>query len=221
MYLIKNIVRSTGEKNYSYYRLAESYREGGVSKRRILGNLGSLTSKAEQNLRVALQATREGKAVIIAADTPGLCDAAKVQANLRYLDIAVLLEIWRFWGLDGVYRELIEDGEDLVIKIRPIYHYTDPKVQAHVTICMLSLLLQRTLERLLRMANIALSSKACLETLGTCHLNLMKPLPGGHHLYSVTEATTTQREILNALDIAQLVDDKAVSRKITPRFVPT
>lgn len=107
------------------------------------------------------------------------------------------------------------------IKLRPVYHYTNPKVQAHVTICMLALLLQRTLEHRLRDANMALTTPACMEILQTCHLNQMKPLPGGHCLYSVTEATTAQGEILKALKLSHLVNDRDVARTVTARVMPT
>ncbi len=108
-----------------------------------------------------------------------------------------------------------------VVKLRPLYHKTDPKVEAHVTICMLALLLLRTLEHKLRNANVALTAPACREILKTCHLNQMKPLPGGRPLYSVTEASTAQREVLDALELGRLVDDEAVARGLTPRFVST
>ena len=97
------------------------------------------------------------------------------------------------------------------IKLRPLYHYTDPKVQAHVTICMLSLLLQRILERSLRSKKVCLSAAAALEILGTCHLNQLRTRGSRNSLYSVTEATTAQQELLKALDLTPLVDDAAVS----------
>ena len=98
-----------------------------------------------------------------------------------------------------------------VIKLRPIFSHTDPKVQAHVTICMLSLLLNRILEERLKQSNMALTAPACLELLATCHLNRMKDRPAGRGVYSVTEATKAQRELLRALDLGHLVDDRAVA----------
>jgi transposase len=102
-----------------------------------------------------------------------------------------------------------------VVKLRPIYSHTDPKVQAHVTLCMLALLLCRTLEQLLKQANIALSAAACREILATCHLNRMKQRPGGRSVYSVTEPTTAQREILRALGLHHLVDDGAIAQVLS------
>jgi hypothetical protein len=98
-----------------------------------------------------------------------------------------------------------------VIKVRPIYSYTDQKVQAHVTLCMLALLLCRSLEHQLKQANLSLSAAACLETLATCHLNRLRQRLGGRAIYSVTEATRVQREILGALGLGRLTDDEAVA----------
>jgi transcriptional regulator with XRE-family HTH domain len=98
-----------------------------------------------------------------------------------------------------------------VIKLRPIFSHTDPKVQAHVTICMLALLLNRTLEERLKQSDMGLTAPACLEVLATCHLNRMKGRPAGRGVYSVTEATKAQRELLRALDLGHLVDDRALA----------
>lgn len=103
-----------------------------------------------------------------------------------------------------------------VLKIRPIYSYTDPKVQAHVTICMLALLLNRTLNRRLKQAGLGLSPKACLEILQTCHLNRIRKNPGEPEIYSVTEPNTAQMEILDALNLGHLVDDATVAKQLNP-----
>ncbi|MGH7868510.1 MAG: hypothetical protein ACREP9_13015, partial [Candidatus Dormibacteraceae bacterium] len=108
-----------------------------------------------------------------------------------------------------------------VDELRPIFHYTDPKVCAHVTLCMLALLLQRTLEHQLRSAKLAFTSPATVEILRTCHLNLLQCQIGAHALYTVTEATRAQREVLAALNLQRLVDDSQVSNALTRRFVST
>ena len=108
-----------------------------------------------------------------------------------------------------------------VVKLRPIFHHTDPKVVAHVTLCMLALALERALEARLHRGQVKLTAPACLEILRTCHLNEMHERAGGRGIYSVTRPTTAQREVLDALGMAHLVEDAAVSRALIPRFVPT
>jgi transposase len=107
------------------------------------------------------------------------------------------------------------------LKLRPIFHHTDPKVQAHVDICMLGLLLQRTLENELKRVKISLSPQACFEILSTCHLNLIKSISDSCDIYSVTESTHAQSEILDALGYSKFLDDHSIMKMITPRFVRT
>ncbi len=52
-----------------------------------------------------------------------------------------------------------------VVKLRPVYHHTDPKVRAHVTLCILALLLERTLEQRLRRSSMPMTAPACFEQL--------------------------------------------------------
>lgn len=87
-------------------------------------------------------------------------------------------------------------------KLRPVRHRTDPKVRAHVTLCMLALFLQRTLEQALKAAGIPLSAVAALEQLETCHLNQMHL--ANHKLFHLTTLTPDQRAMLAALEMADL-----------------
>lgn len=107
-----------------------------------------------------------------------------------------------------------------VLKLRPIFHFTDPKVQAHVTLCMLALLLQRHVERCLRAARLPMSAPVALEILSTCHLNHFH-LPFAGPVYRLTALTPDQRRILAALGLDPLGDSAAVATTITPRVVST
>ena len=104
-----------------------------------------------------------------------------------------------------------------VTKLLPIYHYTDPKVQAHVTLCMLALLLQRTLEDRLSAKKVNLTAPASLEILSTCHLNQIRPASDVEPYFSVTKPTAEQRHILDALDLNSLVDERVLSQTLTTR----
>lgn len=103
-----------------------------------------------------------------------------------------------------------------VTKLRPVFHYTDPKVQAHVTICMLALLLQRTLRRRLHDAGIHETAVSALDQLGTCHLNQRAPLKGVS-IYDVTQPNQRQTQIIEALDLKYLIRSEFVSCKLHPR----
>jgi hypothetical protein len=100
------------------------------------------------------------------------------------------------------------------IDLRPIWHRTDGKVRAHVTICMLALLLERTLEHRLKRSAYASTT---LELLEPCRLNQYKLANDEQPVYAVTQPDREQREILRELQLESLVDPDDVSARIHPR----
>lgn len=124
-----------------------------------------------------------------------------------------LVELYR--AKDAVEKDFrtIKD----VVRLRPVYHHTDPKVRAHVTLCMLALLLERTLEQRLRRSSMPMTAPACFETLASCHLNLLQTDPDLPPTYSITEPSTEQRDLLKVLRMGDLVDAEEVAPRIQPR----
>ena len=121
-------------------------------------------------------------------------------------------------------RDLVEKDFQTIkgeIKLRPIYHYKDSKVSAHVTLCMLALLLERVLQSKLRAANQSITAKSCFELLQTCHLNRHRGAEGQSLYYTLTVPTDEQRRILSALGLDRLVSEEAVQRATTPRLIAT
>lgn len=108
-----------------------------------------------------------------------------------------------------------------VVKLRPVYHRTDEKVESHVSLCMLSLLLERTLEKRLESVGIRKTASHTLDELATCHLNLMTSAGCGQGFYSVTEATKKQMDILKALNLEHYVDDTRLSKRLFSRIDTT
>lgn len=101
-------------KTYAYAQFVESYRResDGMPMHRVVANLGSRSPTELENLKTALAAAKDGKRVVIARAAPKASRIVpKPVANLRYLDLAVLLEIWREWGLDDLINSLMPDGE--------------------------------------------------------------------------------------------------------------
>lgn len=112
-----------------------------------------------------------------------------------------LVQFYR--GKDVVEKDFqtIKDLEQL----RPVFHYTDPKVEAHVTICMLSLLLLRTLRTRLLDAGSKWSAPMALEILSDCHLN-ERQTDWGASIHHVTKLNCEQEEILADLKLEHLAD---------------
>jgi hypothetical protein len=100
-----------------------------------------------------------------------------------------------------------------VVKIRPVRHHTDAKVRAHVTLCMLALLLERTLKQRL---GGKWTSGAALELLADRCLNRYS-LANGTSVYTVTKTTSEQEAILRALQLQHLTNDNDVAERILPR----
>jgi len=100
------------------------------------------------------------------------------------------------------------------LEIRPIHHHRDSKVRAHVTVCMLALLLERTLE-----AEVpdGLTARRALEKLRGGRLNLMGPTEEGRGVYLLNEPTDEQRSIVEAFELDELLDETEVRETITPR----
>jgi hypothetical protein len=103
-----------------------------------------------------------------------------------------------------------------VTALRPLYHYRDPKVQAHVTLCMLALLLMRSLEQRFRDAGTTMSAPACIESLAPVHLNLRAPVQG-QPCYDITRPNAAQHNILATLGLCDLANNKEVRPRLTPR----
>lgn len=98
-----------------------------------------------------------------------------------------------------------------VVDLRPVHHRTDGKVRAHVTLCMLALLLERTLARRLKGT---CSADFALETLATCHLNRLKA--SDNVVYGLTDATTAQQKLLRTLHLERILTDDVVEA-LSPR----
>jgi hypothetical protein len=104
-----------------------------------------------------------------------------------------------------------------LIHLRPVRHQTDPKVRAHVTLCVLALLLARTLERALADTPLHLTAAAAFDLLDNCHLNRLRMPSAVTPFYSVTELTPDQRSLLAALRLEHLGDNQVVTENILPR----
>jgi hypothetical protein len=105
-----------------------------------------------------------------------------------------------------------------VVELRPVWHRTDLKVRAHVTLCMLALLVERALEHALANTPAAsTSADLLLEQLAPVHLNRVRGTDETTVLYTVTEAKEDQRALLRALDMQHLVDETEIQAQLHPR----
>ena len=116
---------------------------------------------------------------------------------------------------DAVEKDFQTIKSDL--ELRPVFHHTDPKVRAHVSLCMLALLLERSMEKRLRNAGKAMTAPAALEELAGGHLNMVATGPDESVAYVATEPNVDQRELLACLRLEHLVDQDQMASRIEPR----
>ena len=105
----------------------------------------------------------------------------------------------------AIYKDLSEverafSGLKDVIEMRPIYHRTASRVEAHIFIASLAFLLDRALEKKLKSAGIDLSSKEAWQTLRTVRV-VDIDLGNGEHKQSVTQGSSRAATILRTLGI--------------------
>jgi transposase len=137
MYLRTTRVRK-GDKTYCYAQLVESVRResDGVVVKKVLANLGPLDDQSIENFRLALKASKTGERLALGS-VPRV-PPSKPEANLRYLDLAVLLELWRQIGVDEVLSELMPRGgatvapADVVASL-VLHRCVDPGSKLHAT----------------------------------------------------------------------------------------
>jgi transposase len=90
-----------------------------------------------------------------------------------------------------------------VIEMRPIYHRTAPRVEAHIFIASLAFLLDRALEKKLQSAGSDLSSKQAWQALKTVRV-VDIDLGNGEHKQSVTQGSSRAAAILKTLGLKEL-----------------
>lgn len=101
------------------------------------------------------------------------------------------------------------------LDIRPVYHYNEERVRAHVFICVLSYLLERVLEISLKEAGLDITARRALDELES--IRMVETQIDGHLLHGPTEGTETARAVLHALNIAVPKATLTTTTPATPR----
>lgn len=101
-----------------------------------------------------------------------------------------------------------------VLSLRPVRHRTDVKLRAHVTLCMLALLVERTLDQAL---HGRATGTAALDTLADVHLNRIRTAASALPVYAITRPKAEHLALLRALDLSYLVDDARMTSTLQPR----
>ena len=103
-----------------------------------------------------------------------------------------------------------------LMEVRPVYHHKDDRVQAHVFVAALALLLDRALEKKLRAAGSALSSPAAWQALETVRCVQMQI--GERTKLCVTRGSRQTAEVLKILRLTELDPPEPVRDEKTPMW---
>jgi transposase len=94
-----------------------------------------------------------------------------------------------------------------VLELRPVHHRSDSKIAAHVTVCVLALLVERQIEQRLKASKNPEAPRTCaalIEQLGAVSLARLKV--GRTHQLIRTEADDEIVSLLTELDVRSLLD---------------
>ena len=101
-----------------------------------------------------------------------------------------------------------------VIEMRPIYHQTDKRVEAHIFVASLAFLLHRAIEKKLKAAGQDLSATEALQVLRTVRV-VDLTLGAGKTKRCVTRGTTRAAQVLDALSVTELEPPTPVGGRMT------
>jgi transposase len=122
MHLSYSTSRYKGQ-TYKSYSIAESYREGGKVRKRIVWRIGKLTDQQADQIRLILDVAKAGDQIVTRIED------IVVQESRSYLDIAVVSHIWDEWKLSEAF-DYDSTGGPLpthaVARVLTINRCTDP-----------------------------------------------------------------------------------------------
>jgi len=119
----------------------------------------------------------------------------------------------RYFSKDAIEKDF--QSIKSVLGLRPIRHRTDPKLRAHVCICVLALLLTRLVERRFKQTGDKHTLPEVVERFEPIRLNLIDD--GNNRYYALTQPPDDAAELLGALGAAHLIDKAAITKEVTPR----
>ena len=103
------------------------------------------------------------------------------------------------------------------VGLRPVRHQRTPKIKAHVTLCVLGMLLDRWMELQLRDAGIHDAVDRVYEALEPCRLHVLDVDTGAQRLThrTLTKINAHQHDLLSALNMNDVASQSAV-QALTP-----
>jgi len=112
------------DKSYKSYAIAESYRDGGKVRKRIVWKIGKLSDEQARQIKLICKVTKNEQQLITKLED------IVVKETKSYLDIAVVNELWNQLKLDDAFSDEITDSNlptHTLAKILTINRCLDPR----------------------------------------------------------------------------------------------
>lgn len=140
-------------------------------------------------------------------------DGVQVIASSPRLDTAAVDRVRLYRSKDGVEKDFRTIKS--VLELRPVWHRSDNKVRAHVTLCVLALAVERWMDSQLRRASRNETATRALAVLRNVRLIGLQ-LPGATGVIPQPNAATAeQRELAAALGVGWALGGATASRRVT------
>jgi hypothetical protein len=179
-------------------------RKRGVERLRKAYRCGTLT-KAQVNKR------GYNKFLEISKDVEVRISEEKIQENVRWDGLKgyvtntdlpaedVVAQYRGLWVVERAFR--ISKG---TLDMRPMFHFTERRIEAHVCICFAAYKVYKELERIIAMADIHMSVDKVLDIARTITTIRVK-MPQNHEVYTKTLFLSDQQKVIQPLfDLASL-----------------
>lgn len=118
-----------------------------------------------------------------------------IQTSEKELKVQNVLAAYHtLWKIEESFRIMKS-----TLEVRPVFHWTEPRIKGHFVVCFLSFLLERTLEFRLKKAKVAASPERIREALNA--MNFVEMEIEQKKLYVKTKGTELGNQILRVLRI--------------------
>jgi len=126
---------------------------------------------------------------------------------------AVLSAYGNLWHIEDCFR--VSKSE---LKIRPIYHWTSERIRAHVGICFLALLMERYLERHLKVRrNVKLSPREIKDALLKVNSTMIKDTENDKLYRFPSRLPKAAREIYKSLSLSRSMEPTEITSMVNYR----
>ena len=121
--------------------------------------------------------------------------------------LRVLAAYGQLWHIEDCFR--VAKSE---LKIRPVFHWTKPRIEAHVALCFLALLMERFLEKQIKSKrHMTLSPQQIRHALGDIQSALVRDTQSGTLYRMPLGLKGSGREIYRALGLKRQVEPTEIT----------